>query len=57
MTRETDISSNDQEQPKGDLGRSKTWQPPPGEQGISNRSDDEDAVEDDAERRTPPEQS
>jgi hypothetical protein len=32
-------------EPAGDLGYRKTWTPPPGEQGISNRPDDE-AVED-----------
>jgi hypothetical protein len=27
--------------PLGDQGSEKTWEPPQGEQGISNRSDDE----------------
>ena len=30
---------------KGDLGeKGKTWNPPPGEQGISNRPGDDDAI-------------
>jgi len=42
-----------QEAPLGDLGNEKTWVPPRGEQGISNRANDEggdpdnDAVRDD----------
>jgi hypothetical protein len=30
------------EAPLGDLGQRKTWQPPSGEQGLSNRAGDED---------------
>ena len=33
------------DEPLGDLGDEKTWEPPPGEQGISNRPDDEDTDE------------
>lgn len=36
------------DEPRGDLGGEKTWEPPEGEQGISNRADDEDAEEDQA---------
>jgi hypothetical protein len=35
------------DEPRGDRGADKTWQPPAGEQGISNRPDDEDASEED----------
>ena len=35
--------SGDESEPLGDLGhKGKTWTPDPGEQGISNRADDED---------------
>ena len=35
--------SGDESEPLGDLGhKGKTWTPSPGEQGISNRADDED---------------
>jgi len=49
------------EQPLGDLGHEgKTWTPEPGEQGISNRvedeetgPEDEDGLPDDAKQRVP----
>jgi len=31
--------------PLGDRGNEKTWEPPQGEQGISNREGDEDSDE------------
>lgn len=34
-------------EPLGDQGHEKTWEPPAGEQGISNRADDEAADESD----------
>ena len=39
------------DQPRGDRGHDdKTWEPPPGEQGISNRPDDAGvAAEDESE--------
>lgn len=40
-------------EPLGDQGHEKTWEPPAGEQGISNRADDEatdEPDEDDADR-------
>jgi hypothetical protein len=41
----TKSSLLDHEQPLGDGGeRGKTWAPPEGQQGISNRPDDEDAA-------------
>ena len=38
--REREMGRSDE--PAGDLGDRKTWTPPPGEQGISNRADDEE---------------
>jgi len=29
------------DQPLGDLGSQETWEPPPGEQGLANRPDDD----------------
>jgi len=41
-----DLPTNRSEEPLGDLGsRGKTWTPRNGEQGISNRENDEDDVE------------
>jgi hypothetical protein len=44
--KETNPSANVPKQqpdaPLGDRGREKTWEPPTGEQGISNREGDED---------------
>jgi hypothetical protein len=43
------------EQPRGDRGQGdKTWEPPPGEQGISNREDDEGAADSRPEDTTMP---
>jgi hypothetical protein len=43
--KETNPSANvprqRENEPLGDQGHEKTWEPPPGEQGISNRADDE----------------
>jgi hypothetical protein len=33
------------DEPLGDRGSEKTWEPPQGEQGISNRPGDEDTPE------------
>ena len=45
--KETNPSANIPKQqintPLGDRGDEKTWEPPEGEQGISNREGDEDA--------------
>jgi hypothetical protein len=47
--KETNPSANIPKQPpdapRGDRGSEKTWEPPAGEQGISNREGDEDHVE------------
>jgi hypothetical protein len=44
--KETNPSANVPKQqpdaPRGDRGEDKTWEPTKGEQGISNREDDED---------------
>jgi hypothetical protein len=47
--KETNPSANIPKQqpdaPRGDRGKEKTWEPPQGEQGISNREGDEDSEE------------
>ena len=45
--KDTTPPANSPDVPLGDRGRDdKTWTPPPGEQGISNREDDEAAESD-----------
>ena len=48
-TKETNPGANIPAQqpdgPLGDQGSKKTWQPPPGQQGISNRDGDEESDE------------
>ena len=39
--KEVNVSKPTSEEPLGDLGGKKTWSPEEGEQGISNRPDDE----------------
>ena len=48
---QANVSAHRDDEPAGDRGRDgKTWMPPSGEQGISNRPDDElDAADDDGE--------
>jgi len=40
-----DIPKQRPGEPLGDRGSEKTWEPPQGEQGISNRPDDEGTEE------------
>jgi hypothetical protein len=45
------VPKQQRDRPLGDQGSEKTWEPPHGEQGVSNRSDDE-ATDEPAEPRT-----
>jgi hypothetical protein len=44
-SRTTNPSTHGPDEALGDLGGKKTWEPPQGEQGISNRSEDEGSDE------------